>query len=147
MLEQPLPSVLPHALHCSEFQAKSFGRFFFSEPKEVPHFDERAPLRPAFGEMIEQPVYSEGSVQFDANCGKEILDSLKWEKFGSRPTAGVIDQVSAHGPSGYSEKMLPTPPIPIPGGNHLYVNLVDEFGRLQSVALALAPHQVVGQTA
>ena len=83
---------------------------------------------------------------FGAVGREKVLDSLERDELRVRPSARMVDQVPAHGSSSYSEKMLPVLPIPIFGGDQPEVNLVDQFGGLQGVALALALHQVVRQT-
>src|SRR5216684_2176963 len=57
----------------------------------------------------------------------------------------MVDQVSAHSSTCYSEKMPSVLPILIFGGYQPEVDLVHQLGGLQGVALALTLHQVVRQ--
>ncbi len=78
---------------------------------------------------------------------KKIFQSFQRHELRDGPSARMIDQISSHGSSRYSEKMLPVLPIPILGRDHAEINLVHQLGGLQGVVLALALHQIVSQSA
>jgi hypothetical protein len=59
----------------------------------------------------------------------------------------MVDQVSAHGSTGNSEKVAPVPPIAISGADKTDIDLIDKFGRLKGMTLALALHQEVCEAA
>ena len=80
------------------------------------------------------------------SAGRRFSIPLMATNSASGRPAGVIDQVSAHCSSSYSEKMPPILPILVLGSDKAEVDLIDELGRLQAMALALALHQIVGQT-
>ena len=76
---------------------------------------------------------------------QKILHAFHGYEFGVRPRASVIDQIPSHGPSSYSEEMLPILPISIFGRHQADIDLVHKVGCLQAVVGTLAPHQVSGQ--
>ena len=51
-------------------------------------------------------------------------DALQRDELRIGSSTSMVDQVPTHGPSSYSEEMLPVLPIPVLGGDHAEVNLV-----------------------
>ena len=73
--------------------------------------------------------------------GKQVLGGIKGDEVHiARPSARMIDEIMPHGSSRYSEEMPPVPPIPVLGRHQAHVDLVNQLGCLQRVALALALH-------
>lgn len=54
----------------------------------------------------------------------------------------MVGQIPPHRPACYGEEMLPIVPMPVFRPNRTQVNLVNEFGRLECMALA---HMVVSR--
>src|ERR1700733_8028853 len=107
MLKEPLPGIAPHALHGANFQTERLGRFFVGESEEVFHLHECAPLRLRFRELLQKPIDGNGLVQLRAGGRQEVFDSLERYQLRIGTPAGMINQVSTHSSSSYSEKMLP----------------------------------------
>jgi len=78
---------------------------------------------------------------------EQRLDTVESYKLAARVPARVIDQMSPHGSTSNSEKVLPILPVAIFGGYQPNVNLVDQFGRLEGMALPFAFHEVMRQPA
>src|SRR3984885_6438530 len=57
----------------------------------------------------------------------------------------MVDQISTHGSSSYSVKMLPVLPISFFGRHHAEIYLIHQLGGLQAVVLALPLHKIVSQ--
>jgi hypothetical protein len=73
---------------------------------------------------LKQPAYGKRQVYFVVGGRKEVLHSPKRDELRIGASARMVYQVSPHGSSINSEKMLPIPPIPIFGSDHLEVDLV-----------------------
>src|SRR5262249_5822699 len=141
----PLPGLEPHSLHGAELHTQHVRRLLVGESEEVLHLDQRAPFRLGGCEPFEEPVHGNGHVHSGAAGGEKVLNSIEGHELRVRASAGMVDQVSAHGSTCYSEKMPPILPILVFGGYQTEVDLVYQFGGLQGVALALALHQVTRQ--
>jgi len=144
--EQPLSRVQPHALHSAEFQAEDVGSFLISKSEKVFDLHKRAPLRVRSAELLQQAIYRNGLIDFDAIGSEKILNSVQRDELRVGPSARVIDQVPTHRSSRYSEEMLPVPPIAILGANQSHVDLINQLCCLQGMTLALTYHEVVRET-
>src|SRR5579864_875760 len=144
-LKQPLPSLPPHSLHRTQLHAQSFGGLFVREAQEVLDLDYRAPLRMDLLELFQELIHGNGGGYLSAAGRKQILDRIDRDELRASAFPRNVDEIPAHGSRSYSEKMPPALPISIFCRYQAKIDLVDQFGGLQTVPTALALHQIVGQ--
>ena len=65
-------------------------------------------------------------------------------RFGRLPPLGVVDQDAPHQQARHAEELLPVLPVDLSLPHQAEVDLVDQGGRLEGVAVALPLEQAAG---
>jgi hypothetical protein len=146
LFKQPLARVTPATLQRAELDTEGIRGFFVGEAEEIFDFDDVAPLGLDGVQLVKKIIHDNGLIKLWAHGRKQIFNPERSES-GDGPAARVIDEVPAHGSGGYREEVSAVLPILISRADETHIDLVDEFCRLQGVTLALAAHEVAGQTA
>src|SRR5215469_464531 len=128
--KEPPPRPIPFPLQRMQSEVQRFRGLLIGQSQKKLQLNDCPLASRYFVQFVEQGINCDCHFQRRALAEHALGKSIHREELHARPTAGVVDEESAHDPCSYSEKMATIPPVDILGARQAEKGLVNERGGL-----------------